>query len=34
MEKHGGRWTAEDNAYGKGKTDCERLIYELSLIYI
>ena len=28
MEKHGGRWTAEDNAYGKGKTDCERLIYE------
>ena len=28
MEKHGGHWTAEDNAYGKGKTDCEVMIYE------
>ena len=28
MRKHKGKWTAEDNAYGKGKTDCEKLLYE------
>jgi nucleoside-diphosphate-sugar epimerase len=28
MQKHSGRWTAEDNAYGKGKTDCEIIINE------
>jgi nucleoside-diphosphate-sugar epimerase len=28
MRKHKGKWTAEDNAYGKGKTDCEILLYE------
>ena len=28
MKKHNGHWTAEDNAYGKGKTDCEVMLYE------
>lgn len=28
MKKHKGHWTAEDNAYGKGKTDCEIMIYD------
>ena len=28
MKKHHGHWTAEDNAYGKGKTDCEVMLYE------